>query len=246
MKRHDHRGSSAATMRDVVASSLWARDLMPSQLERVTGDIEVRDIVTGQFAWERGERVEHWVGVIEGFLKVGNSSQDGKWTTYTGISAGGWFGEGSILKDEHRRYSAIAMRDSKVAYLLRAMFEWLYETSLPFNHFLVNQLSERCGQFLAMLDSDRLLGPDARTARCVAALFNPFLYPGIEQHVDISQEEVFTRTRKGGPSPGRVRRNHRYRPGRTGPVRRVARKRAADARAPGLWRSLCPSCGEGE
>jgi CRP/FNR family cyclic AMP-dependent transcriptional regulator len=71
-----------------------------------------------------------------------------------------------------------------------ATFERLHETSLAFNHFLVNQLNERCGQFLAMLDSDRLLEPEARIARCLAALFNPYLYPGTQKHVEISQEEI--------------------------------------------------------
>jgi CRP/FNR family transcriptional regulator, cyclic AMP receptor protein len=70
---------------------------------------------------------------------VRDLSPDGKWTTYTAIAAGSWFGEGSLLKDERRRYSVIAMRDSRVAYMPRATFRYLYETSLPFTHSLVNQ-----------------------------------------------------------------------------------------------------------
>jgi CRP/FNR family transcriptional regulator, cyclic AMP receptor protein len=149
----------------------------------------MRDVPVGQLACERGESVKDWIGVTRGSLKIGNDWAAGKWTTYSNVSIGSWFGEGSLLKDERRRYSAVAIQNSKVAYLPRAVFCWLYETSLPFNHFLVNQLNERCGQFLAMLDSDRLLDPEARMARCVAVPFNAYLNPGIDQHVDISQEE---------------------------------------------------------
>jgi CRP/FNR family cyclic AMP-dependent transcriptional regulator len=190
MKTIDRGASSATALRDMVHSSIWARGLPPDELQRVITEIVVRDVPAGQFACASGERVDHWIGVIRGLLKIGNGSLDGKWTTYTGVSAGSWFGEGSLLKHERRRYSAIALCNSKIAYMPRATFERLYETSLAFSHFLVNQLNERCGQFLAMLDSDRLLGPEARTARCLAALFNPYLYPGIEQHLEISQEDI--------------------------------------------------------
>ena len=37
---------------------------------------------------------------------------------------------------------------------------------------------------------DRLLDPDARIARCLAALFNPVLYPGTNRLLQISQEEL--------------------------------------------------------
>jgi hypothetical protein len=41
-----------------------------------------------------------------------------------------------------------------------------------------------------MVEHDRLLEPDARVARSLAALFNPFLYPGTEPRIQISQEEL--------------------------------------------------------
>jgi CRP-like cAMP-binding protein len=52
------------------------------------------------------------------------------------------------------------------------------------------QLNERLGQFIGMVENERLLDPDTRVARCLASLFNSHLYPGIERLVQISQEEV--------------------------------------------------------
>jgi hypothetical protein len=60
----------------------------------------------------------------------------------------------------------------------RATFEWLLDTDIDFNRFLLMQLNERLGQFIAMVEYERLLEPDARVARSLAALFNPVLYPG--------------------------------------------------------------------
>ena len=72
----------------------------------------------------------------------------------------------------------------------RRTFEWLLNTSIPFNRFLLVQLNERLGQFIGMLESQRLHDSDARVARCVAGLFNPVLYPGMDARIEVSQEEL--------------------------------------------------------
>ncbi len=56
---------------------------------------------------------------------------------------------------------------------------WLYENSVAFNRFLVEQLNERMGQFIATIEYDRILDPKARVARNLSWLFNPVLYPRI-------------------------------------------------------------------
>ena len=48
----------------------------------------------------------------------------------------------------------------------RATFMWLLDTSMPFNRFLLTQLNERLGQFIGMVEHDRLLGP-GRAARAL-------------------------------------------------------------------------------
>jgi CRP/FNR family cyclic AMP-dependent transcriptional regulator len=66
----------------------------------------------------------------------------------------------------------------------------LLETSIPFNRFLLEQLNERLGHFIGLIEFDRLLDPDARVARCIASLFNPRLYPGVRTSLALSQEEI--------------------------------------------------------
>ena len=71
----------------------------------------------------------------------------------------------------------MALRESRIAYLPRATFNRLLNTNLCFNRLLLGQLNERLGQFIALVESERLLDPDARVARSLGALFNPVLYP---------------------------------------------------------------------
>jgi len=138
----------------------------------------------------QGRAVEAWIGVIDGLVKMANVSADGKPTSFVGVGSGGWFGEGSLLKDEPRRYDIVALRESSIAYMPRSTFMWLLDTSMPFNRYLITQLNERLGQFIGMVEHDRLLGPEARLARCLASMFNPHLYPGIGPALPISQEEI--------------------------------------------------------
>jgi DNA-binding GntR family transcriptional regulator len=55
---------------------------------------------------------------------------------------------------------------------------------------MIAQLNERLGQFIGMMENERMLDTDARIARGLAALFNPVLYPGTNRLLQISQEEL--------------------------------------------------------
>jgi CRP-like cAMP-binding protein len=175
---------------DMLRSTPWARALTAEQLTRVEATTLERSVPAGGHICRKGEAVEHWIGIVEGLVKMANLSNAGKPMTFTGLPAGAWFGEGSLLKDEPRRYDVIALRPSRVALMPRATFQWLLDSSIPFNRFLLVQLNERLGQFIGQVEHDRLLDVEARVARCLAAMFNPLLYPSTETWLQISQEEI--------------------------------------------------------
>jgi CRP/FNR family transcriptional regulator, cyclic AMP receptor protein len=178
------------SLTEMLRSSLWAPVLTPEQFARVISEVTELRVPLGAFVCRRGEPVTAWTGVIEGLVKLGSASASGKLVTYTGVTAGGWFGEGSLLKTEPRKYDAVALRDSRIARMPRTTFSWLRRNSIPFNEFLLYQLNERLGQMIAMLEFDRIRGPDERVAQCVASLFNPQLYPDTQRTLRISQEEI--------------------------------------------------------
>jgi CRP/FNR family transcriptional regulator, cyclic AMP receptor protein len=175
---------------DMLRASSWAPTLTPAEFARVEAETVTRACPAGGLVCRKGEAVEHWIGVIDGLVKMANVSADGKPTTFTGMGSGGWFGEGSLLKDEPRRYDIVALRASQIAYMPRSTFMRLLDSNMAFNRFLLIQLNERLGQFIGMVEHDRLLGPDARLARSLAGLFNPYLYPGVGPSLPISQEEL--------------------------------------------------------
>jgi CRP/FNR family cyclic AMP-dependent transcriptional regulator len=175
---------------EMLALSAWTQELPAEQLRRVRSAIAVRDFEAGACICRKGDPANAWLGVIDGLVKIHSLSPAGKSVTFAGIPAGGWFAEGSVLRGQPFMYDVVALRDSRMALMPEATFRWLLDTSIPFNRFLLKQLNERLGQFIGMVEHDRLLEPDARVARALAGLFNPHLYPDTRPRIQISQEEL--------------------------------------------------------
>jgi CRP-like cAMP-binding protein len=178
---------SAEHLRQV---AFWSGDLTEREFEQARRGIVEKAYAKGAYICHRGDRLDCWSGVTEGLLKLATVSRNGKAVTLAGLRAGGWFGEGTVLKNEARQYDLVALRDTRMALMDRTTFMWLFENSVGFNRYLVKQLNERLGQFIALVEYDRMLDAPARLARNVAWLFNPVLYHDLEMHLDISQEEI--------------------------------------------------------
>lgn len=95
-----------------------------------------------------------------------------------------------MIKREPYRYNVQALRKSVVAGLPMATFHQLLAQSLAFNQFIMAQLNERLGQFIAAREIDRMTNPDVRVARSLASLFNPIMFPGVGEVLHITQQEL--------------------------------------------------------
>jgi CRP-like cAMP-binding protein len=175
----------------MLRGSLWAGGLSPEQFEWVSRNTYERRVAAGGFVVRMGEQADQWTGIIEGLVKMSITTADGRTASFTGVTAGGWFGEGSLLKPAEKwRYDGIALRDTRLACMPRGIFSELLDASIPFNRFVLSHLNARLSLFIGLAEFDRLLGPDARVARCLASLFNPDLYPDAKPLVQLSQDEV--------------------------------------------------------
>jgi CRP/FNR family transcriptional regulator, cyclic AMP receptor protein len=168
----------------------WLRVLKPDEYERAAAHITVGDAEPGDVLCRVGRPVTYWFGVIEGLLKMSSDNAQGQTMTFSGLPSGGWFGEGTALKREPYRYNIEALRKSVVGGLPIDTFHWLLDHSIGFNRFVMNQLNERLGQFIAAREIDRMNNPDLRVARNLAALFNPVLFPGVGEVLRITQQEL--------------------------------------------------------
>lgn len=179
-----------SNLQEILRTSLWADTLTPREMDLVCEESREQRVVAGTHVARIGDAANSWFGVVEGVLIMTVCSPDGKESTFTGVTNGGWFGEGTLLKNARWRYNAISVRDSHLVCVPRTTFQRLVQTSLPFNHFLLSHLNARLGLFISLVEYDRLLGPDARVARWLASLFNPDIYPQVGRFIQLSQEEI--------------------------------------------------------
>ena len=184
---HQRRRSPTA---DELRGIPWLDQLQPAERERAVASLLVGDAQPGDYVCRVGRPVTYWFGVVDGLLKMSTDSADGSTMTFAGLPPGGWFGEGTAVKREPYRYNVQALRKSVVAGLHIDTFHWLLDHSIGFNRFVMHQLNERLGQFIAAREIDRSNSPDMRVARSLAALFNPVLYPGVGQMLRITQQEL--------------------------------------------------------
>jgi CRP/FNR family transcriptional regulator, cyclic AMP receptor protein len=168
----------------------WLQTLTPQEAEVATADLRVLQAEPGEYVCRVGRPVTFWFGLIDGLLKMSNDSDLGVPITFTGVPPGGWFGEGTVLKHEPYRYNIQALRRSLVAGITVPTFDWLLDRSIGFNRFVMRQLNERLGQFIAAREIDRMSDPDVRVARSLASLFHPVLYPGVGGLLHITQHEL--------------------------------------------------------
>ena len=168
----------------------WLARLTDSERERAIAALVVTEAQAGDYICRIGRPVTYWFGLVDGLLKMSNDDSMGPVITFTGVAPGGWFGEGTVLKHEQYRYNIQALRKSRVAGLPVETFDWLLDHSLGFNRFVMQQLNERLGQFIAAREIDRISSPDLRVARNLAALFHPLLSPNVGGILRITQQEL--------------------------------------------------------
>jgi CRP-like cAMP-binding protein len=168
----------------------WLLLLDAVEQDEVRAALRVADAGVGDFVCKIGRPANFWFGVVDGMLKMSNDSSQAASITFTGVPPGAWFGEGTLLKGEAYRYNIEPLKKSVVAGLPAKTFVWLLDRSITFNRYVMNQLNERLGQFIAAREIDRLNDPDTKVARSLAALFHPVLYPGVGQVLRITQQEL--------------------------------------------------------
>lgn len=168
----------------------WVKAVPSSVRQRVLDDVYERTYAAGELVARKNEAAQSWIGVMDGLLKLSDVHRSGKPILFTGVPAGDWIGEGTIIKRELRRYDIVSVSSTRTANLPASTFRWLMDSCLEFNHIVVDRLNERLAQFICMVEIDRLSDPVARVARAIGALYNPVLSPNLDPILMLSQTEL--------------------------------------------------------
>jgi len=168
----------------------WLPCLLPADRDAVIADLRVAPVRAGERVCRIGGKARFWLGVVDGMLMATNGDAGGPMTSFTGLGAGSWFGEGTLLRGERWRYDVLALRPGTVAGIGSRLFAELLDRSVAFNRYLMNQLNERLAQFIEAREIDRLADAEIRIARSLAAMFNPVLHPHARHALPITQQQL--------------------------------------------------------
>jgi CRP-like cAMP-binding protein len=166
----------------------FAGMLDAEQRERLQAELHVRRFRAGASVVRRGDAADAWIGVAKGQVRVENTAADGRQTTLSHMSAGCWFGEGTLLKRDPWPFDATAATESDIAFVPVSTFEWLLDSSFPFNRFLLGQLNARLGQFVERCEHLRLHDAEHHVVHCLNELVDPRFYPHTEDSISVSQQ----------------------------------------------------------
>ena len=149
----------------------WFAALPAPDRVRVADGITVIRGGKGDVLLRAGERVDGWYAVLSGLVMLHSPEARGRHSAFLGVPDGEWFGEGSAMKAEPRRYRVIALRETQLLCLPLPLFTQLRETSLAFNQYLATHLNMRLGQAMAIIEAGRMRSPEHRVALYLSPLF---------------------------------------------------------------------------
>ena len=149
----------------------WLASVPTDLQERLHHGVYSTEGAKGDVMLPAGSAVEGWHAVLSGFVMLQSPASSGRASAFIGVSDGDWFGEGSAMKPEPRKYDVVALRPTQLMCLPLHLFATLRDTSLAFNQFLVQHLNLRLGQAMTIIETGRMRSPEHRVALYLSRLF---------------------------------------------------------------------------
>jgi CRP/FNR family transcriptional regulator, cyclic AMP receptor protein len=141
----------------------------------------------GEVMLRAGEPAQGWYALLSGFVKLQAAAGGDDVAAFLALTGGEWFGEGSVLRDEPRRYEVVALRDTELLCLPRAQFHELLAASLPFSHAVLHHMNQRLSQAMAIIEANRSGSLEQR----LALYLGPPFWHGLRT-LNLSQQELGT------------------------------------------------------
>lgn len=154
-----------------ISAQPWFASVPAALQERLRDEVFAVQGDKGVVMMPAGSAVEGWHAVLSGLVMLQSPASKGRSSAFIGVPDGEWFGEGSAMKPEPRRYNVVALRPTTLLCLPLPLFATLRESSLAFNQFLVQHLNMRLGQAMTIIEAGRTQSPEHRVALYLSRLF---------------------------------------------------------------------------
>lgn len=161
----------APTAQRFIEAQPWFASAPLAVQERLRAEVFAQQADKGAVMMPAGSAVQGWHAVLSGLVMLQSPASKGRSSAFIGVPDGEWFGEGSAMKPEPRKYHVVALRPTTLLCLPLPLFDLLRETHLAFNQFLVLHLNMRLGQAMTIIEAGRTQSPEHRVALYLSRLF---------------------------------------------------------------------------
>ena len=163
--------SFAPTAQRFIEAQPWFASAPLAVQDRLRTEVFAQQADKSAVMMPAGSAVQGWHAVLSGLVMLQSPASKGRSSAFIGVPDGEWFGEGSAMKPEPRKYNVVALRPTTLLCLPLPLFATLRESSLAFNQFLVQHLNMRLGQAMTIIEAGRTQSPEHRVALYLSRLF---------------------------------------------------------------------------
>lgn len=181
---------------EALRSSQLFGGLDPTLRAQVAAQAIVRPYARGATILRRGDPGTGMVVVLQGRVRVGVTSEEGREMTLGILGPGDALGEMALIDGQERSADAVALEDSSVLLLERGKFLRLLRETPDLSLRLLVVMTERLRRANLALEDVALLPLEARLARLLTRLAEDYGKPaaseGIRIELKLSQKDLAT------------------------------------------------------
>ncbi|QXH52549.1 Crp/Fnr family transcriptional regulator [Pseudomonas fakonensis] len=169
----------------------WFRQLPDAVQDSLLALARVRELVAGQCLFQRGDAPCGLYAVLEGAMRVGAVSSEGKEALLTLVEAPHWFGEISLFDGQPRTHDAFAEGPTRLVWIPQAaLLQWL-EQQPQYWRELALLMSHKLRWVFVALEQQSLLAAAPRVAHRLLQIADGYGERDVAQwRLQLSQEQL--------------------------------------------------------
>lgn len=169
----------------------WFRQLPDAVQDSLLALARVRELAAGQCLFQRGDAPCGLYAVLEGAMRVGAVSSEGKEALLTLVQAPHWFGEISLFDGQPRTHDAFAEGPTRLVWIPQAaLLQWL-EQQPQYWRELALLMSHKLRWVFVALEQQSLLAAAPRVAHRLLQIAEGYGERDVAQwRLQLSQEQL--------------------------------------------------------
>ncbi|MCO5397948.1 Crp/Fnr family transcriptional regulator [Ralstonia soli] len=182
----------AASYRERLHASTWFGALTAALQDALIGIAAVRRLGAGEILFQRGDPPDGLYCVVEGTIRIGSTSADGREALLAVLEPVNWFGEIGVFDRQPRTHDARADGNTTLLHMPQAALIALLDSTPALLHAFALLLTHKLRLTFTILEETALLPAPVRVARRLLLMADGYgdLRLGSRRVLHVPQEQL--------------------------------------------------------